>query len=280
MTAFAVSNIALTAHDHTDELRRLPALGITGLEVAPSRVWSETWHGLRAKDVEAYRRAADDAGPTIVGLHSLLFDHPELGLFEGPEVRAATLDFLVHLSEVCRDLGGRTLIWGGGRRRGAVPAPDALAQAVDFCRTLTRRIEDHGTCYCFEPLGPCDSDFINSALEALALVTAVDHPALRVQLDAKALVENDEVDAATFEAVAPMLVHVHANEPGLAVLGSSGAVDHAAIGRHLNAIGYDGFVSIEQRMMNSTDPLADVALSAAVVRQCYGREPREDPAHR
>ena len=59
-----------------------------------------------------------------VGLHSLFFDRPELGLFKDPELRAGSLEFLTHLSAVCRDLGGKTLIWGGGRKRGEVPADE------------------------------------------------------------------------------------------------------------------------------------------------------------
>ena len=185
MTVFSVSNIALTAYRHGDELGRLAELGLGGIEVAPSRIWHDTWHELAAADVSAYRQAIENAGLSVVGLHALFYDHPELGLFRGEDGRRQTLDFLEHLSAVCRDLGGRTLIWGGGRRRDAVPADAAETEAIAFMAELCRRIADHGTCMCFEPLGPGDTDFINSALEALAIVEAVDHPALAVQLDAK-----------------------------------------------------------------------------------------------
>ena len=265
----AVSNIGLTPYDHRDQLRRLPDLGLHGLEVAPSRVWRDTWHGLKPADVAAYGRAVTDAGLRVVGLHALLFDHPDLGLFRDAETRARTLEFLVHLSGLCRDLGGRTLIYGGGRWRGDVAPDDAFAEAVDFCGTLCARIADHGTSFCFEPLGPEDTDFINSAFDALNVVEAVNHPALRMQLDAKALVANSEATIDPFRAAAPHLVHFHANDPGLAVLGSTGEVDHGALGGYLRDIGYEGFVSIEQRMVNEADPLADVARSASVLRDCY-----------
>lgn len=266
---FAVSNIALTAFDHGRELARLPALGIEGVEVAPSRVWRDTWKGLTNVAVAHYRKAIGDAGLRVVGLHSLFFDQPRLGLFKAPAERAESLDFLVHLSKVCRDLGGRTLIWGGGRRRGPVAATAARAEAIAFMGELTRRVEGHGTCFCFEPLGPDDSDFINSALESLAIVEAVASPALKVQLDAKALVENSEATIETFKAVRSKLVHFHANEPGLGVLGASGRVDHAAMEAMLREIGYDGYVSIEQRMTDEADPLAAVARSARHLKECY-----------
>jgi sugar phosphate isomerase/epimerase len=265
----AVSNIALTAYDHTAELRGVAELGLSGVEVAPSRAWRDTWRGLSPAMVAAYRRDVEDAGLTVVGLHSLFYDHPELGLFRDAETRARSLDFLVHLSAVCRDLGGRTLIWGGGRRRGDVPEAAARTEAEVFMAEICRRIEGHDTCFCFEPLGPGETDFITSAFDALAIVEAVDHPGLRMQLDAKALVANREASAELFHAAAPHLVHFHANEPDLGVLGTGGAIDHEALGGFLRDIGYQGFVSIEQRMLNASDPLADVALSARVLKACY-----------
>lgn len=266
---FAVSNIALPAFDHARELDCLPGFGIAAVEVAPSRVWRDTWKRLTGADVKRYRRLVEAAGLGVVGLHSLFYDQPRLGLFKAPPERAESLDFLEHLSKVCRDLGGRTLIWGVGRRRGSWSPAAARAETIAFMRELVARTEGHGTCFCFEPLGPGDSDFINSALESLAIVEAVASPALRVQLDAKALVENDEAVPATFEAVRPMLTHFHANQPGLAPLANGGPVDHTSLGAILRQIGYDGYVTIEQKMAEDADPLAAVAASADVLKRCY-----------
>jgi sugar phosphate isomerase/epimerase len=260
----SISNIALTAYGHERELDRLAALGLSGVEVAPSRVWREP---PTAEEVAGYRRAVERASLRVVGLHSLLYGHPELGLFER---RAETIDHMVRMSALCRDLGGRTLIWGGGRKRGAVPPDEARRGAVAFMAELTRRVEGHGTVFCFEPLGPADTDFIHRAEESLAIVEEVDHAALAVQLDTKAMVANGEAKPETVAAVAHRLTHFHANEPDLGVLGSSGAVDHAGLGKALRDVGYDGFVSIEQRQVDERDPLTAVTKSAAVAREFYG----------
>lgn len=267
----AACNIALTPYDHGEELRHLPELGLEGLEVAPSRVWRDTWDGLSAADVERYRAAVEAAGLSIIGLHSLFWDHPSLGLFRGAATRAKTLEFLVHLSKLCRDLGGRTLIYGSApaRARGEMSAHDATREAIDFFAELCPRIESHGTCYCFEPLAPEDGDFIHTVRESRAVVEAVDHPALRLQIDAKALVANEEVGPEVFRDSAPYLVHFHANEPGMVALGDTGQVNHAVLGQYLHDVAYDGFVSIEQRMLDDADPLPDLARSARVLRECY-----------
>ena len=268
---FAVSNIALSAFDHTDDFGHLADMGLSGLEVAPSRVWRDTWGGLTTVEVNDYRRRAEQAGLRIVGLHSLFWERPDYTLFGDADTIAQTTDFLVQLSAVCRDLGGKTLIYGSrtARTRGERSIDEANAQAADFFGALCRRVEDHGTCFCIEPLETEVADYIHSVLESQSVVKAVDHPALRVQIDAKAMALAGEVQPETFEAVRDDLVHVHANEPGFDILGTSGKVDHAKIGTCLKDIGYDGYVSIEQRMIDEADPLAGIRQSAQHLKECY-----------
>lgn len=232
-------------------------------------MWRDTWSGLKSSDVTSYRRSIEDAGLNVVGLHSLLYDQVDLGLFSDGETRARTLDFMEHLSKLCRDLGGKTLTYGGGRKRGDLPLEDAFSQSETFFHELIPRIESHGTVFCFEPLGPVDSDFINSVYDSTRLVESVDHPSLRVQLDAKALVATGELTKEVFDAAAPYLVHVHANEPDLGVLGTSGTVDHQEMARLLNDIGYTGYVSIEQKMIGEDDPLAALYQSAKILKEYY-----------
>ncbi|MDC1214662.1 sugar phosphate isomerase/epimerase [Rhodospirillales bacterium] len=269
MISVSASTIALPPGDHDAVLSSLPELGIEALEVAPSRRWDNTWQELKPSDVTTYRRVIETTGLSVLGLHSLLFDHKDLSLFGDEKTQNDLADFLVHLSAVCRDLGGRTLIWGGGRLRHDVPITAATNHAISFMGDVCHRIEKHGTCFCFEPLGPTDSDFINSAREALEICHAISHPALQMQLDAKALFENNEITEDLFVAVADELVHVHANEPGLAVVGSSGDVDHKQIGQFLRRINYNGYVSAEQRMLSKETWRDDLAASAAFIRQAY-----------
>jgi sugar phosphate isomerase/epimerase len=265
----ASSNIALTTYDHIAQLKPLADMGISGIEIAPSRVWRDTWKGLKASDVSAYRRAIETAGLDVVGLHSLFYDQPDLRLFGDSDTRARTLGFMEHLSKLCRDLDGKTLIYGGGRNRGDLPLEDAFSQSEMFFHDLIPRIENHGTVFCFEPLGSADSDFINSVYDSVRLVESVDHPSLRVQLDAKALVATGELTKEVFEAAAPYLVHVHANEPDFGVLGTSGTVDHQKMSGLLNDIGYTGYVSIEQKMIGEDDPLAAISQSAKILEEYY-----------
>jgi sugar phosphate isomerase/epimerase/Fe-S cluster biogenesis protein NfuA len=264
----AVSNLVLPAGDHASLLGRLRGLGVAGLDVAPHRVWAGAWP--EAGAVTAYRRAVEAAGLEIVGLHALLDDRPDLGLFLGAGAQERTVDALVRLSALCRDLGGRTLIFGAGRRRGAMPGHTAWAECRDVLERLLPRIEDHGTLLCFEPLGPSDTDFCNTARECRFLADHMDHPSLGFQLNARAQIENNDTGHSAFAALRGRLNHFHANEPGLAALGSSGRVDHADFRRHLAANTYEGWVTLVQR--ESPGGLAGLDASIAYFSDCYLRE--------
>ena len=137
-------------------------------------------------------------------------------------------------------------------------------------RELTSTTEQHGTCFCFEPLGPKDTDFLHSVLECIEIVDAVGSKGLRTQIDAKALVANSEIRAEIFDAAVPSLVHVHANEADLGVLKSVDGTDHHAIGDHLRRIGYQGYVSVEQRMLSEDGWLADIGASVETLHAAYG----------
>ena len=127
----------------------------------------------------------------------------------------------------------------------------------------------HGTLFCFEPLGPQSTNFINTAQDVLDIVRAVNHPSLAIQLDAKALFQNNEVTLQAFSLVSDHLVHFHANEPDLGILGTSGKIDHTAMGKFLRAVGYDRFVSIEQRKIDGSPPCKHISESLELLKACY-----------
>jgi sugar phosphate isomerase/epimerase len=267
---FAVSNTALPALEHASLLPFLREMGFAGLEVAPAQVWTDTWRCPDAASVTAYRHAAQAADLEIVGLNSLLLGQPGLGIFQDAETVKRTEDFLVHLSSICRDLGGRTLILGSGRQLNGLPPERAWIACHAFLERLLPRIEEHGTMLCFAPLGSAQAGFCHTATNCRILATAVDHPSFGLQLNSCALTENGESGHAIFSAIYGHLEHFTINEPGLVPLGDSGMVDHPAMRRHLSASGYHGWVSVEQRA--GADPLGDLGRSARFLADCYLRK--------
>ena len=265
---FAISNLALTAKDHAHLLPRLRPMGVMGIEIAPGHVWAEE----SPREVARYRYDVESCGLEIVGLHDLLAGKPHLGLFGDRDTTLRTVDHLERLSAICRDLGGRTLVFGSaGRCRNGMSLEQAWAASEAFFDLLLPRIEDHGTVLCIEPTGDSEADFCVTARECRLLVDHLDHPALGFQLNAKAQVENDDSGHAAFAAVRGRLDHFQANEPGLAAFGTSGRIDHPDCRRHLAAISYKGWVTLCQNAA-ADNPLAALETSFKQMTDVYLRQ--------
>ena len=266
----AISNIALPPYNHENELSALSGIGFDGLEVAVSRVWDNT-NKITFFQTENYRRQVEKAGLKILGLHSLFFDQPDLGLFRENGVRRKTLNFLTYLSKICVDLGGKTLVFGSppARKRNDLSVEEADKQTVSFFNDLSRDIESHGTCFMLEALGKKETDYIHSSRHALRISKTVDRDQLKCHLDAKALADADEGCIEVFQEISSRLVHFHANDPGLGILGKTLEVNHSLFGELLRKINYTGYVSIEQRMLDSENPLVPIQKSYAFLKESY-----------
>lgn len=271
MNQFAVSNIGFPPYQHEHMFDAVKQLGFDAIEVAPSRIWKNTWSGLCAQDVERYRKQIEIAGLSVVGLHSLFFDQPDLTVFGEGDIRTRTVDFLVHLSAVCRDLGGKTLVFGSpsARQRREMSHNAALDTVARMFEDLERRTQGHGTVFCMEPLGPTETDFCNTISEIEELYRRIDSDFVRFQLDIRALSANREMEADVFERVAPGLAHVHVNAADLGELREDDGVEHEKAGQLLNAIGYRGAISLEQRSVNEQDYITPLAKSMEIMKEFY-----------
>ncbi|MBW2333487.1 MAG: sugar phosphate isomerase/epimerase [Deltaproteobacteria bacterium] len=266
----AVSNIGWPFEFSEQALDKLAELGAEGIEVAPSKVWNDTWN-ISFREAEKFRKRVEKYDLKVIGFHSLLYDHPELGLFRDKEIEKKTITFLSRLGSLCADLGGYTLVYGSpkGRKRGDIPMNDAMSRAVDFFYEIAESMEREGVSLCIEPLSTEETDFIDSATQALDLIKRVGHPGFMGQFDTKSLYAANEIEPAIFEAFRQVLVHVHVNDPDLVEVGSTGMVDHKKIGELLKSIKYNRFVSIEQKTIDVMRPLEAVTKSVEKVKKCY-----------
>ncbi len=267
----AVSNIGFPPYSHEEMLPVVKDMGFNHIEVAPSRIWKQTWQGLTSADVESYRCQIERYGLSVVGLHSLFFDQPTLTLFGDKAARSDLVDFMVHLSGVCRDLGGKTLVFGppSARRRGDISKKEAHEIAQDAFQEICIRTEEHGTIFCIEPLGPKDTDFCNLIVEIQNLNRLINHPNMGIQLDMRALSANGELEAETFIQVKDKIKHVHVNADDLGILIEDDSVDHSKAGQSLRQIGYNGMISLEQRSVDEQNYIAPLVQSMKLIEKYY-----------
>src|SRR5438477_315577 len=141
----AVSNIAWPREQDAAVADALRELGVTGIEVAPTKVWPQPLAATDA-EVDAYRRFWNDRGIEIIAAQALLFGKPELTLFDSPETRARTLDYLTGIVRLCSRLGAGALVFGSpkNRRVGNGSPHKARQVAAEFFGRLAGVAEDAG----------------------------------------------------------------------------------------------------------------------------------------
>ena len=266
---FAICNEQFEGWDFDRICKYVKSVGYDGLEVAPFTL------APRITDVDKGRRAelrqmAEGAGVKIVGLHWLLAGTEGFYLTSPDEaVRARTSQYLVSLAEATRDLGGDLMVFGSPKQRSlltGVTWDQALDYATDTFRRAMSGIASYGVSLCMEPLGPSETDFINTAEEGARLMEAIGHPAFVLHLDVKAMSSEPAPIPATITRFVDRTGHFHANDPNRRGPGF-GDVDFVPIFAALKEGGYDRWVSVE--VFDFTpDPETIAAKSIEYMRAC------------
>lgn len=273
----AVSNIAWDAADEPVVLERLARFGVDGIEVAPTKLWPD-WQGMTEASAALARRRFADRGFTVPAFQAVLFGRPELLLFGERQSRSALVEHLARVAAVAGVLGARTLVFGAPKNRdpGALDAAAAEAIAVEVLSAAGERCAAAGVALGIEA-NPADygCTYLTRWSEAARLVRRIDHPGVRLHLDAACTTMAGDDPATAVAGVRDILCHFHISEPHLGTFATP-QVDHAAFGAALTASGYDGWLSIEMR--RPEDPPAALEVAVRRARAAYGGREAEPMA--
>ncbi|MFO0849059.1 MAG: sugar phosphate isomerase/epimerase family protein [Gemmataceae bacterium] len=266
---YAICNETFGDWEHARVCGRAAELGYSGLEVAPFTL------APRITDVSAARRAdlrrqAEVAGVQILGLHWLLAKTEGFHLTSpDPAVRKRTGDYLSELARAAADLGGDILVLGSPVQR-KVPAGATREQATDYAADALSHclptLADTGVLLCLEPLTPAETDFLNTAAEAVELIHRLGHPNVKLHLDVKAMSAEAAPTPDVIRANAEFTAHFHANDPNLRGPGF-GPTDFVPIFRALKDTGYARWVSVEV-FDYSPDPDTIARESIRYMKEC------------
>lgn len=265
----SVSNIAWDIADEPAAAELLAEAGIACVDVAPGKYFADP-AAVSDADGERVRRWWADRGFAIVGMQGLLFGTTGLNLFSDD---GTMLRRLADQCRIGRLLGATALVFGSPKQRDRTGLDDATATrlAVDFFRRLGDAAAGQGVTVCLEA-NPAmyGCNFMVRTDEAAAVVQAVDHPAIRLQLDVGTMATNGEDCQTIIEVYADFFAHAHASEPGLVPVGE-GASAHDVAAVHLRRLRPDLTVAVE--MATPPEGLPAVARAVAAATAAYG-----DPA--
>ena len=222
-------------------------LGYEGLEVSPFTL-ADSAEAVSPQRRAELRRAAESRGVEVLGLHWLLVKPPGLYITHpDPAVRRRTSDYFLQLVDLCADLGGAVLVIGSPKQRSLLPGV-TRERAWDFTKEVFRPVldpaEKRGVTLAFEPLGPAETDFVNTVAEAKRLVDQIGHPNFRINLDVKAMSSESMSIPDVIRSAKGYVAHVQVNDPNLLGPGM-GDVKYEPIVAALREVGYDGWLSVE-----------------------------------
>jgi sugar phosphate isomerase/epimerase len=221
--------------------------GYTGIEIAPFTLASDA-KLISAQQRQDVCRQAQAAGLEVIGLHWLLAKTTGYHLTTADTgVRRATTEYLKELARLCRDLGGRVLVFGSPQQRNVpldVTQQQATDHAVEVITAALPTIEDCDVVLAIEPLGPAEGNFLNTADAAGAMIERIGSPHCRLHLDVKAMSTESMPIPEIIARHADVLEHFHTNDPNKLGPGF-GEVDFVPILSALDRVGYDGWLSVE-----------------------------------
>jgi sugar phosphate isomerase/epimerase len=244
---FAICNEIFQGWKLEDTLAHAARLGYAGVEIAPFTL-ADSVTDISAGERKRIREAAARHHIEIAGIHwvlvkpeGLYINHPDSSL------RERTAGYFGDLVDFCADLGGSVMVVGSPKQRNVLPGvsrEQAWDWAAETFRAAVARAEARAVTICFEPLAPAETNFINTAAEALQFVQRVPSPRFKIILDVKAMCSEPEPIPAIIHKSWPNFAHVHANDRNMKGPGF-GDVDFKPIAAALKDVGYNGFVSVE-----------------------------------
>lgn len=223
------------------------ACGYEGLEIAPFTLKDDP-SGLTEAEAKNVGDTVRAAGLEVVGLHWLLVKPDGLHLTTpDTAIRERTAAFACHLARLCAAMGGKVMVWGSPKQRNIdnnTTYDDAAKRAADVLRQVADAAGPLGVRIALEPLAPTETNFLQTAAETVRLIEQVNHPAVQLHLDVKAMSSEPTPIPQIIAENRGRTIHFHANDPNKRGPGA-GEVDFVPIASALKDSGYDGYVSVE-----------------------------------
>ncbi len=222
-------------------------VGYQAIEIAPFTL-APSVEDISPAKREEIRLLSRDYGLEVIGLHWLLASPPGLSITSlDKRVRSRTAFYLRSLIDFCSDIGGKILVFGSPKQRSIErnsSYEETRKRAREVFMSSLDKAEERGVIICLEPLARRETDFINTAEQAVSLIKEINHPSFKLHIDVKAMSDEERPIPEIIKKNKEYLFHFHANDanglgPGF------GETDFESIIKALKEIEYSGFISVE-----------------------------------
>lgn len=244
---FAICNEIFQGWTLRDTFEFAARTGYDAVEIAPFTI-AKSVTDVSAEQRREIKELAAQSGIAISGIHWVLVQTEGLHLTHpDAAVRERTGRYFCDLVDFCGDLGGQFIIVGSPKQRNlenGVSFEQGWHWATAVFRDAVMRAEQRGITICFEPLAASETNFINTAAQAIEFVRQLNTPHFKIILDVKAMCSEELPIPEIIKNSWPHFAYFHANDKNLKGPGF-GDVDFAPIGAALRSVGYQGYASVE-----------------------------------
>lgn len=245
----AVSNIAWSKEEEADVAALLKELGVTYIEVAPTKQWQDPTLATD-EELQNYKDFWQSYGIEIVAFQSMLFNRPDLKIFEDESLRNETREYLNKFISIAPKLGAGVMVFGSPKNRQKGDLDDIKAEevAVDFFTEIGNAASGSSTKFCIEPNAPQYAcDFITNANQGINFVKKVNTQGFGLHLDIACMTLASDDITKSISSAGELIDHFHISSPMLESVVDRPDVHHREAAVALRNIGYSKFVSIEMK---------------------------------
>jgi sugar phosphate isomerase/epimerase len=259
----SISNIGWVAEHDTQLYVLMKKYGFSGLEIAPTRLFTEAPYEHLSKASEWAEKLKEQYGFTVPSMQSIWYGRQEK-LFGTTAERKALVDYTKQAIDFASAIQCKNLVFGCPRNRN-LPEHGEIDLAIPFFKELGDYAANKGTIIGMEANPPIyNTNYINDTEVALNMIQEVGSEGFRLNLDVGTMIYNKEsVDI--LRGYVKYINHVHISEPGLKPIVKR--MLHKELKDILVEEHYRGFISIE---MGKTGELKALDDAMYYVKEIFG----------
>ncbi len=227
-------------------------------------IWGGRPHVYRqdfsAGELAHLRRIIADHGLAVSSFMPAFYRYPHSLSSPNPRVRQDSIEYMQSCIDNAAILGaGIVLVVPDQTLRGQ-RRDDALHRLVESIDTVARYAAQHdGIKLGIEVLYYDETDLVNSAADAAAIIEQLGHPNIGVVLDTGTLNLSKESPQDIFALLGDRMLQIHVNDnegnhKQQNLIPGEGTYDFPELLRFLKAAGYEGFLSAELSREYADDP--------------------------
>lgn len=258
----SISNIAWDLKDDIFVYKLMEKYGYTGLEIAPTRIFSDFPYD-KIKEAELWsNNLKKDFGINVSSMQSIWFGKKER-IFGTIEERKILVEYTKKAINFACAINCNNLVFGCPRNR-IINDGDNVNEVISFFGEIGDYASKNGTVIGLEAIPPIyNTNYINDTKSAIKTIESVKSDGFKLNFDLGTVIYNEELLLDIVGRV-HLINHVHISEPGLKPIEMK--TEHSRLRDILIDEGYQGYVSIE---MSKVENISAIEATLKYVRDIF-----------